>query len=57
LAECFIEKLGDGEGARRLYEKAEKKAEDSMDFVVLADSLRETLGDKEWAARLSPCGH
>ena len=52
VAESFIEKLGDGEGARRVFKKAEKRAEDNLDFSCLAECLKENLGDKKWAQKL-----
>jgi len=40
---------GDREWARKVYLKAEGRAEDSLDLIWLACSLCEKLGDREWA--------
>ncbi len=40
---------GDKEWARQVYQKAEDRAEDCLDFNWLACSLCEKLGDREWA--------
>jgi hypothetical protein len=43
-----IAEAGDKEWAKKVYKKSEGKAEDSVDFRGLANSLCEKLGDKEW---------
>ena len=43
---------GDQGWARKVYRKAEDKAEDSLDFNWLACSLCEKLGDMEWARKV-----
>ena len=43
---------GDKEWARKVYQKAEDKAEDCLDLNWLAYSVSETLGDKDWAQKL-----
>ncbi len=43
---------GDKKWAKKVYVKAEKKAEDSSDINSLAGSIYEELGDKEWAKKL-----
>ena len=45
----MCEKLGDKKWARKVYKKAEKKAEDCYHYESLAESLRDQLGDKKWA--------
>jgi predicted DNA-binding WGR domain protein len=52
LAESVCENLGDKEWAKKVYKKAEGKAEDYSDFSDLAYSIQENLGDKEWAKNL-----
>tara|TARA_Y100001960_G_C14644515_1_gene812637 strand:+ start:19 stop:1260 length:1242 start_codon:yes stop_codon:yes gene_type:complete len=43
---------GDKKWAKKVYGKAEKKAEDSDDFSSLAGSIYEELGDKEWTKKV-----
>jgi hypothetical protein len=47
-----IADAGDKEWAKKVYKKAEGKAEDYSDFSGLADSIHEQLGDKEWAKKV-----
>ncbi len=37
---------------RKVYEKAENKAEDSYDLNELAESVRDNLSDEKWAELL-----
>ena len=43
---------GDKQWAKKVYRKAEDKAEDSLDLNWLAYSISVALGDKEWAREL-----
>ena len=43
---------GDKQWAKKVYRKAEDKAEDSLDLNWLAYSISVALGDKEWARQL-----
>ena len=40
------------EWAKKIYKKAEEKAKDNSEFEELAESIRENLGDKEWAKKI-----
>ena len=51
LADEIVE-AGDKEWAKKIYMKAESKAEGCNDFTNLAASIHENLGDKEWAKKL-----
>ncbi len=47
-----LAEAGDKQWAKKVYRKAEDKAEDSLDFNWLAYSVCVALGDKEWAREL-----
>ena len=47
-----ISEAGDKEWARKVYKKAEEKAENEFDLQDLARSIAKTLGDKEWARKV-----
>jgi hypothetical protein len=44
-----IADAGDKEWAKKVYKKVEGKAENSTDFLYLAESICQRLGDKKWA--------
>ena len=44
--------MNDKEWMKKVYKKAEGKAEDCSDFTSLAESLHETLKDKVWVKRV-----
>ena len=52
LASRIINYLKDNAWAKKVYKKAEDKAENSYDYEGLAKRVREDLGDKEWAKLL-----
>ena len=37
---------------KKVYKKEEGEATDCFDFIELADSIHESLGDKEWAKKV-----
>jgi tetratricopeptide (TPR) repeat protein len=47
-----ISYAGDKEWAKKVYKKAEEKAEDCSDYSSLAASIHEEIGDKEWAKKV-----
>lgn len=47
-----LAEAGDKQWAKKVYIKAENRAEDSLDLNWLAYSISEMLGDKEWAKQL-----
>jgi len=46
VADELVE-VGDKEWAKRVYKKAADKVDDCEDFIEIADSIHEGLGDKE----------
>ena len=42
-----LAEAGDKDWAKKVYKKAADKIDDSEDFIELADSIHEGLGDKE----------
>jgi tRNA (guanine-N7-)-methyltransferase len=47
-----IAKAGDQEWAKRVYQKVEEEAQDSLDFNWLAYSIYKVLGDTKWARKI-----
>lgn len=47
-----LAEAGDGQWAKNVYQKAEAKAEDSLDLNWLAYSIALVLNDKDWAKKI-----
>ena len=47
-----LAEAGDGQWAKNVYQKAEEKAEDSLDLNWLAYSVAVALSDKDWAIKI-----